>query len=150
MLKSMNGSSSYDNHLWRIIIRTAIIWLILIGAEIIHGVLRAITLVSMVGEFRSNQIGVFTGSLIIFAISYLSIHWIGAKTNDELLLVGMIWLILTVSFEVLFGRFVAGLSWKQLSSSYNLLEGGLMPMGLIFLFFSPMIAASLRKYGGKD
>jgi hypothetical protein len=40
-------------------------WLVLIVAEIVHGILRAIALVPFVGEFRSNQIGVFTGSPIV-------------------------------------------------------------------------------------
>jgi hypothetical protein len=61
-----------------------------------------------------------------------------------LLLVGLLWLFLTVAFEVLFGRFVAGLSWERIASDYNLLSGGLMPLGLLVLFLSPMIAAKLR------
>ncbi len=53
--------------------------LVLIAAEILHGILRAILFVPLVGEFRSNQIGVFTGSAIIVGIAYLTIRWIGAK-----------------------------------------------------------------------
>jgi hypothetical protein len=132
-----------DNR-WRIVIRSLAIWLFLIVAEIVHGILRAIVLVPMVGEFRSNQIGVFTGSAIILVIAYLTIRWIGAKRTNELLLVGLIWLLLTVAFEVLFGRFVVGLSWERLATGYNMLNGGLMPLGLLVLFFSPMIAAKFR------
>ena len=40
------------------------------------------------GEFRSNQIGVFTGSGIILVIAYLSIRWIGATSRSDLLMVG--------------------------------------------------------------
>ena len=57
---------------------------------------------------------------------------------------GMIWLVLTVAFEVLFGRFVVGLTWERIASDYDLLNGGLMPLGLLMLFFIPMIAAKLR------
>jgi len=64
----------------------------------------------MVGEFRSNQLGVFTGSAIILVIAYLTIRWIGAKRTNESLTVGLIWLVLTVAFEVLFGGFVMGLA----------------------------------------
>lgn len=132
-----------DNR-WRIVGRSLTIWLVLIVAEIVHGILRAIVLIPFVGEFRSNQIGVFTGSAIIFALAYFTIRWIGAKRAYELWLVGMIWLVLTVAFEVLFGRFVVGLSWERIASDYNVLNGGLMPLGLMVLFFSPMIAAKLR------
>ncbi len=55
---------------WRVTVRSLAIWLLLIVAEIAHGILRAILLVPMIGEFRSNQIGVFTGSVIILVIAY--------------------------------------------------------------------------------
>ena len=131
-----------DNR-WRIAVRSLAIWLVLIVAEIVHGILRAILFVPVVGEFRSNQIGVFTGSAIILVIAYLTIRWIGAKRPSELLLVGLIWLLLTVAFEILFGRFVMALPWEQITSGYNVLNGGLMPLGLLVLCFSPMIASKL-------
>ncbi len=66
----------------RTIIRSLAVWLLIIVAEIVHGILRAIVLVPVVGEFRSNQIGVFTGSAIILAITYFTIRWIGADQSD--------------------------------------------------------------------
>ena len=131
-----------DNR-WRIVGRSLTIWLVLICAEIIHGILRALALVPIVGEFRSNQISVFTGSAIILTIAYFTIRWIGEKRPKETLLVGMIWLVFTVAFEVLFGRLVMGLDWETIFAGYNIAEGGLMPLGLVVLFFSPMIAAKL-------
>lgn len=99
-----------------------------------------------VGEFRSNQIGVLTGSAIILVIAYFTIQWIGATNRSTLLVVGAIWLVLTLAFEVLFGRLVMGASWERIASDYDLLQGGLMPMGLLLLFLSPLIARKLRKF----
>jgi hypothetical protein len=120
------------------------VWLVLIFAEIIHGVLRAIFLVPVVGEFRSNQIGVFSGSIIILGIAFITNRWIGAKQTSELLSVGTIWLVWTIAFEIIFGRFAVGLSWDRILSDYNIVQDGLMPIGLIVLFLSPLIAARLR------
>lgn len=130
---------------FQIICRCLAVWLLLMVAEIAHGILRAILLVPMTGEFRSNQIGVFTGSLIILFIAYFTIRWIGAIRRSELLAVGFTWLLLTVAFEVLFGRFVMGLTWERIASGYNVAKGGMMPLGLLVLLFSPMIAAKLRR-----
>ena len=47
------------------------VWLI-IAAEILHGIVRSILLVPHVGLFRSNQIGVFTGSAIILVIALVT------------------------------------------------------------------------------
>jgi len=129
---------------FQIVLRSLAVWLLIICAEVLHGILRAILLVPIVGEFRSNQIGVFTGSAIILVIAYFTIRWIGAKWTSELLTVGFLWLLLTVAFEVLFGRFVMDLSWERLGADYNVLNGGLIPFGLLVLSFSPMIAAKLR------
>jgi len=74
----------------KIVSRSLAIWLWIICAKIIHGILRAVLLVPMVGEFRSNQIGIYIGSLIILAIAYFTIRWIGAQRLKKTLLVGMI------------------------------------------------------------
>ncbi len=127
-----------------IITRAAAIWLVLIAAEILHGIVRGIFLVPYVGEFRSSQIGVFTGSLIILAIALAFVRWIGTSSVSALLLVGASWLALTLAFEILFGRFVVGASWERLASDYNVLEGGLLPIGMLVLTLSPLIAAKVR------
>ena len=127
-----------------IITRAIAIWLVLIVAEIFHGIARGILLVPYVGEFRSNQIGVFTGSLIILVLALICVRWIGATRPVQLLMVGFLWLGLTLAFEVLFGRFVMGFSWERLAADYNVLEGGLLPLGMLALLLSPLIAAKLR------
>jgi hypothetical protein len=126
------------------IIKAVVIWFLLILAEILHGVLRAVLLVPHVGEFRSSQIGVFTGSAIILVIATLTVRWIGTARPAQLLGIGVIWLVLMVTFEILFGRFVVGASWERLASDYNVPQGGLMPFGLLILALSPLIAARIR------
>jgi hypothetical protein len=125
--------------------RAIAVWLILICAEILHGIARGIFLVPHVGEFRSNQMGVFTGSVIIMVIALAFVRWIGATRTTELLAVGVLWLGLTLAFEILFGRFVVGASWERLAADYNVLEGGLLPFGMLVLALSPLIAAKLRR-----
>jgi hypothetical protein len=97
-----------------VIIRTLAVWIILIAVEILHGIVRGIFLVPRVGKFRSSQIGVFTGSLIILAIALAFVRWISAIRPVHLLGIGILWLCLTLAFEFLFGRFVVGASWERL------------------------------------
>ena len=100
-----------------------------------------------VGEFRSNQIGVFTGSVIILVIALVFVRWIGVSRTIDLLAVGLLWLVLTLAFEILFGRFVVGASWERLAADYNVLEGGLLPFGMLVLMLSPLIAGKVRGVG---
>lgn len=122
-----------------------VIWLVIIGAEIVHGILRGVFLVPRVGQFRAGQIGVFTGSMIVFAIAFLLAPWLRGARPSELLVLGSLWVVGTIGFEVLFGRFVIGLSWQRLFADYNLLAGGLMPLGLIALGMAPLLTAKLRR-----
>ena len=128
-----------------ILTRATIIWLVLICAEILHGIARGMFLVPYVGEFRSNQVGVFTGSIIILAIALAFVRWIGASRPRDLVAVGLLWLILTLAFEILFGRFVLGASWERLAADFNVARGGLLPFGMLILMLSPLIAAKIRR-----
>ena len=127
-----------------IIKRGIAVWLVLIFAETLHGITRRILLEPYVGDFRARQVGVFTGSVIFFAIALASVRWIRATRASQLLGVGVLWLLLTVAFEVSFGRFVLGYSWKRVSSDYDLFGGGLLPLGLAVLTASPLAAGKFR------
>jgi hypothetical protein len=123
------------------------VWLVLISVEIIHGVARALWITPRFGDFVSRQIGVFSGSILIVALACMFVPWIGARTRRSLLGVGLVWLVLTVAFELGAGRFVFGRSWEYLISDYEISRGGLLPIGLAVLTFSPLIAAKLRGLG---
>ncbi|MCY2987542.1 MAG: hypothetical protein NTY19_06720 [Planctomycetota bacterium] len=125
--------------------RATVIWLILIAAEILHGIARGIFLVPHVDESRSSQIGVFTGSIIILVVALTFVRWLSASRTTDLLMVGLLWLGLTLAFEVLFGRPVGGPSWERLTADYNILEGGLLPFGILVLLLWPLIADKLRQ-----
>jgi hypothetical protein len=127
--------------------RAAAVWLVLIVAEVVHGALRAMLLAPRTGMARAGQIGVFTGCLLNFGIAYWFSPWLGVKRGRTLVAVGALWALLTVIFEVAFGRFVAGASWRRLRADYDLRHGGLLPLGLLALAGSPLLAASLRARG---
>ncbi len=53
-------------------------------------------------------------------------------------------MLLTVVFEVGLGRFGFGYSWAEIAADYNLLQGRLMPLGLVLLVLAPLIATKIR------
>jgi hypothetical protein len=126
------------------LLRAFAIWLLIISAEFVHGVLRTLFLAPLAGDFQARQISVFIGSIIILAIAYFSIRWIRADNNLSLVTVGFVWLILTLLFEVGLGRFVFGFSWERILSDYDISKGGLLLFGLIILTLSPLIVYKLR------
>ena len=110
--------------------------------ETLHGILRGLLLVPVIGQLLANQIGVAIGSLLILLVTLFTIKCIGAVRISELLIVGMIWVLLTLAFEGGLGYAVGG--WDRVLMDYDPRQGGLMPLGLLMMFFSPLIAHRLR------
>jgi hypothetical protein len=120
------------------------VWLVIIGAEFVHGTMRNLLLAPRIGDFRARQWSVLTGSILIVAVACVFVRWMEARSTRALLLVGVEWLVLTVLFEQGAGHYVFGRSWESLASDYDLLHGGVLPLGLAVLTFAPLIAAKLR------
>jgi hypothetical protein len=121
------------------------VWFALMGAEFVHGIVRAIWLVPVVGDFRSRQIGVFTGTILNLSIAVLFIRWIHPTRIADAITVGVLWLVLTVMFDIGFGRAVMQASWQLIGSDYDLSHGGLLPIGLVLLALAPLITARIRQ-----
>ncbi len=123
--------------------RAVLAWVLVALAETLHGVLRALLVMPVVGELASRQIGVFSGSALILFIAWLVIRWIGAVRRAELLAVGGVWFGLMLGFEVGFAR-VLGYSWERILSDYKPTEGGLMLFGMGVILVAPLLAARWR------
>ncbi len=128
-----------------IFFRAVAVWFILIAAESLHGTLRELLLKPYVGDFRARQIALFTGVLIILGVAYAFIRWIRAESTRALLLVGLLWVTLTLAFEFSLGLFVLGYSWVRMMEDYDITRGGFLSFGMIVLWLSPLIATKLSE-----
>lgn len=127
-----------------IFLRSIIVWLVFIFAESLNGTVRNLLLVPSLGDFWAHQISFFTGTILVLTISIFFVQWLHASRVSQLLAVGVLWLLLTITFEIGLGRLVLGYSWERIAADYNLRQGGLMPIGLIVLALAPLITAKLR------
>lgn len=126
------------------IMRAFIIWLLIILIEMLHGIARGLFLEPMIGDFRARQIAVFTGSILITMVTFACIRWLKDAATTRLLLVGGMWVILTVAFEIIVGRFAMNLTWDRIFSDYDLRTGGLLPIGLLVMFLAPLVTWKAR------
>ncbi|QIR40066.1 hypothetical protein HCG51_27380 [Tolypothrix sp. PCC 7910] len=127
-----------------IFLKSIIVWLVFILAESVNGTVRTFWLVPALDDFWAHQISFFTGSILVVAIATIFVKWLHANRTSQLLNIGILWMLLTLNFEICLGRFVLGYSWQQIAADYNLLNGGLMPIGLVLLILAPLIAAKIR------
>ncbi len=120
-------------------------WFFIAVAESIHGTLRGFFILPVIGDLRAHQFGILVGSLIIFAVAWTCIRWIGARTFSEQLKVGAFWMVLMIIFEVSLGL-ALGYSRERIFADYNVVEGRLMILGMIFMLFAPALAAKARSF----
>jgi hypothetical protein len=112
---------------------------------IVNGVVRELTYKDHVGESAANQIS--TGTLIALLALYF---WILDKrwpipTIRSALTIGATWVVWTVLFEFGFGHYVDGKSWSELVDNYNMAEGHLWSLVLLWIGFGPLIVRAVRE-----
>lgn len=121
-------------------------WLLIVVAESIHGTIRQIFIVPLIGDLPARQVGVLIGSAIIFVIAWICIRWIGARTFKEQIEVGLLWVVLIAIFEFSLGT-ALGYTHERLLADYKIAEGGFMGLGLLFMLFAPALATRARGAG---
>ena len=82
--------------------------------------------------------------MINLAVAALFIRWIHPAHIVDAVIIGITWLALTLIFEIAFGRAVVQASWRRIGSDYDLIHGGLLPIGLLILALTPFITARMR------
>jgi hypothetical protein len=130
--------------------RAFLAWLAIILAESVHSALRELFLAPLVGDFRARRIAVFVGSGLILLLACFFIRWIAAPTAKALFLVGSLWTLLTLFFELALGFLILGLSRERVFEDYDISRGGLMAFGVLFMIFAPYLAARLRGCLGRS
>ena len=128
---------------WR---RAFLAWLSIAVAESIHGILRRVFVLPLLGDLRAHQVGILVGCIIIFVIALTTIRWVGAKTLSEQLRLGLFWMVLMFAFEGSLG-YAFGSSLDRILLDYNITEGRFMIFGMIFMLLTPALAAKVRGIG---
>ncbi len=118
-------------------------WLLIAVLETLHGIARTLWLAPMLGDAPARRLAILGGIAIVFAVAWLTIRWIDARGDRRKLAVGVQWLVLMASFDILLGRSF-GFSWDRILADFNPLAGGLLGLGMATMFVAPWLAGRLR------
>ena len=119
-------------------------WLVLMLLAVGNGILREATYGQILSELQAHQLSTLTGILAMTAAVWLLSLWKQPDSEQQALFIGIIWLFATVSFEFVFGHYVAGHSWQRLFQDYNLLAGRVWLLFLIWLVALPYAVFKLH------
>lgn len=122
-----------------IVLKYTLAWVGLLVVAILNAALRESGYGKFVGELAAHQISTFTG-IIFFGLCIwgLSKLW-PLESPGQAIVIGTIWLVLTVAFEFLFGHYFMGHPWSKLLRDYNLLEGRLWVLILLWIGIAPYL-----------
>jgi len=120
-------------------------WFAFPFVAILNGALREATYKKFVGDLPAHQISTVTGIIFFGIIFYFIFRKWKIESVNHAVIVGIVWLFLTILFEFGFGHYIIGNSWEKLFHDYNLAEGRVWSLILIWIFFAPVVFYKLLK-----
>ena len=121
------------------ILKYTLSWLGLVLLAILNGAIRQEGYGKFMSELAAHQVSTVIGiTLFGVYIWFLSRLW-AIESSGQAFAIGGIWLVLTIAFEFLFGHYVMGHSWSRLFHDYNLLQGRLWVLVLVWTVIAPYV-----------
>lgn len=126
-------------------VKYILIWFPMIIIAVINGTARDLWYSKYLGDLTSRQIS--TLSLLILFGVYFSIllKKYPLQSWSQAIIVGIVWLLLTLTFEFGFGR-IAGHSWQSLFQEYNILNGRIWILIPLCVLIAPYLFYKLYKH----
>jgi len=120
-------------------VKYLIAWVPMLFIAIGNALFRETVFAPRFSELQAHQLSTAT-CIILFAVYiWALLRLFRPRSNGQAIAIGLIWLVLTVAFEFLFGRFVMGHPWNRLLNDYNLWNGRLWPILLLWVAVAPYL-----------
>lgn len=116
-----------------------LVWLLLAAVAIANGIIRQATYGNVVTDLAAHQISTVTAVIASGAVVWLAQRVWPIESAAQAWTIGICWLVLTITFEFGFGHFIAGHSWQRLLADYNILDGRVWSLFLIWLLILPYL-----------
>ncbi len=130
-----------------LLIRALLTWVLIIPVAILNGAIRNLIYQPHVGPLLAHQISSFTGSAAIITLTYFMLKdYVVNVSVGQLLLIGLLWVGLTIIFEFGFGHFVMKQPWEKLLADYNIFKGRLWVMVLLVTFLAPVLVKKIQEF----
>ncbi len=120
-------------------------WVILVILALLNATIREEVYGPFLTPLLAHQISTFIMIIIIFLFTYIFLGILHLQaTIRQYLLLGLLWLVLTILFEFIFGHYIMGHSWDKLLADYNLLQGRIWVLVPIATALMPWIVSKIR------
>jgi hypothetical protein len=119
------------------------VWLFIAIAATMNGMFRSLFLVPRLGEHMAHVMGVLILIIVVLLSSSVLVNRILKQYgNRDLFLIGVLWVVLSVSVDFVFEHFLLHVPWSAILQDYNLFSGRIWIGVLTTEFFGPWFMAS--------
>lgn len=95
------------------------------------------------GEFVARVVGALTAVAVMISLISWFVGWTESNwSRGDLVVVGVLWLALTVAFEFVFFHFVMDVPWDTLLADYKIWEGRLWTLVLLTVLLGPPLCGT--------
>ena len=119
-------------------------WLGMVVLGILNGVFREAVIGQRVGELAAHQLSTAVGIALFAVYIWFLTGLVRLESVRQAVGIGILWVAMTVTFEFLFGHYVAGHPWSRLLHDYNLLAGRVWSLVLVWTGAAPAIFYRIR------
>lgn len=120
-------------------------WLVMLLVSIANGAARDFTYGKYMSELAAHQFSTVTSILALGAVIWLFVRFYPPSSARHAIAIGLAWAALTVAFEFLFFHFVGAHSWSALFANYNIFEGRVWVVVLLWIAAAPYVFFHFRR-----
>lgn len=117
--------------------RYVLAWIPMLGIAVANGAFRQFTFAKVMSEPHAHQLSTLIGSVCIGAFIWFVVRKWPPASSRQALLIGLVWLLLTVTFETFMGLVLQHRSMQDVLYEYNLFAGRVWPLFLVWLGVAP-------------
>jgi hypothetical protein len=128
----------------KIVMIYAVGWVGMMILAILNGIIREKVYGQFMHELSAHQVSTFI-VIVLFGIYIWILSGVfPIESPKQAVIIGGMWLIMTVVFEFGFGHYLMGHPWSKLFHDYNLLKGRVWLLVLVWTFISPYVFYRIR------
>lgn len=119
--------------------RVVAAWFALALAMSANGLVRELYLKRLVGPAAGDVLSAATGAIIILAVTAVLFRPFAGRPLRDLGRASALLVVLTITFELVIGRYLDRKSWQELLENYAVWRGRLWPVLLVIVALTPFV-----------
>ena len=124
------------------------VWPLLFCIGFVNGAIREFIYNRWPGELTAHQVSSLTLAVLFASCVWVLMERWKLESIGQAAAIGLIWMVMTAGFEFGFFHYAMGYSWERLLRDYNVMEGRVWPLVLIWIAACPSVfyCWKIRRY----